>query len=247
MPCCFSARDRGVFERDLYEFNVATGAERVLATAAQILGGAEERLSNEEQARRERMRLAAGGITAFEVSFDGRTILVPFSEKLYLVERATGAIRELTSTAGDPIDARFSPDGKRVACVRGGDLYVTEIASGKERRLTDGATATLTRGLAEFVAQEEMGRMHGYWWSPDSRSSPTKRRTPSMSKSCRSPTRRIPSGRLEVCAIRGPARTMPGFGSVSFRSRVAEQNGLIGTTTRFPIWQACPGHTTRRS
>ncbi len=157
------------FQRDLYEFNVATGAERVLATAAQILGGAEERLSNEEQARRERMRLAAGGITAFEVSFDGRTILVPFSEKLYLVERATGAIRELTSTAGDPIDARFSPDGKRVACVRGGDLYVTEIASGKERRLTDGATATLTRGLAEFVAQEEMGRMHGYWWSPDSR------------------------------------------------------------------------------
>ena len=56
-----------------------------------------------------------------------------------------------------------------MACVREGDLYVTDIATGNERRLTYGATATLTHGLAEFVAQEEMDRMHGYWWSADSR------------------------------------------------------------------------------
>src|SRR5437016_10293975 len=28
----------------------------------------------------------------------------------------------------------------------------------------------LTHGLAEFVAQEEMDRSSGFWWSPDSRS-----------------------------------------------------------------------------
>ncbi len=61
------------------------------------------------------------------------------------------------------------PAGTHVACVRGGDLYVLDIAADSERRLTSGATETLTRGLAEFVAQEEMGRMHGYWWSPDSK------------------------------------------------------------------------------
>jgi dipeptidyl-peptidase 4 len=27
----------------------------------------------------------------------------------------------------------------------------------------------LTHGLAEYIAQEEMGRSHGFWWSPDSR------------------------------------------------------------------------------
>jgi dipeptidyl-peptidase-4 len=157
-------------KRDLYEFNVAAGTERVLATAAQLLGGAQEKLSAEEKARRERMRLSAGGIASFEVSDDGRSVLVPLSGKLFLLERASGAIRGLTSTAGSPIDPRLSPDGKLVASVRNGDLYVIDIASGKERRLTNGATDTLTHGLAEFVAQEEMDRMHGYWWSPDSRS-----------------------------------------------------------------------------
>ena len=121
------------FRRNLYEFNVATGAERVLATAARLLGGAQEKLSVEEKARRERMRLSAGGIAAFELSPDGRTVLVPLSGKLYLIERPTGAVRQLTSKAGEPIDPRFSPDGKQVACVREGDLYVTEIASGNER------------------------------------------------------------------------------------------------------------------
>lgn len=40
--------------------------------------------------------------------------------------------------------------------------------TGRQRRLTDDAGGTVTNGLAEFVAQEEMGRHRGYWWSPDS-------------------------------------------------------------------------------
>ena len=156
--------------RDLYEFNVATGAERVLATAAQLLGGAQEKLSAAEKARRERMRLSAGGIASFEVSEDGKTVLIPLSGKLFLFERETGKARELPAPKGDRIDARLSPDGKSVAFVLDGDLHVViDLASGAHRRLTTGATPTLTRGLAEFVAQEEMERMHGYWWSPDSK------------------------------------------------------------------------------
>ena len=34
---------------------------------------------------------------------------------------------------------------------------------------TDGGR-TLSWGAAEFVAQEELGRDTGYWWSPDDRS-----------------------------------------------------------------------------
>jgi dipeptidyl-peptidase-4 len=156
------------FVRDLYEFDVAKGTERLLASAEQILQGKEEELTAEELARRERSRLAARGIAAFDVSGDGRRVLVPLSGSLYVLERASGKSRELKSTAGVPIDARLSPDGNSIACVREGDLYVMDIASGAEQRLTQGASETLTRGLAEFVAQEEMSRMHGYWWSPDS-------------------------------------------------------------------------------
>lgn len=160
------------FVNDLYAIDVATGQERVLLTADAILGGGTEELSAEERARRERMRLAARGITGFDLSPDGATILVPLSGRLFLVDRAhvgeTGAIRELTSTAGSPTDPRFSPDGHAIACVRDGDLYVIDVASGTERRLTQRANSTSEYGSAEFVAQEEMGRFEGYWWSPDS-------------------------------------------------------------------------------
>ncbi|HVU87012.1 MAG TPA: DPP IV N-terminal domain-containing protein [Pirellulales bacterium] len=158
------------FVRDLYEFDVAKGTERLLASADKLLAGSQEELSDEEKARRERMRLAAKGIASFELSHDGRRLLIPLSGRLFLVERATGAARELSSASGGAIDARFSPDGRRVAYVRGGELFVLDIESGESRALTHGATETLTFGLAEFVAQEEMGRMHGYWWSPDSQS-----------------------------------------------------------------------------
>lgn len=155
-------------EHDLYEYDIATGKERKILTAEQLLGGAEEELTAEEKARRERMRMTARGIVGYSLSHDGTQILVPLSGSLYLVDRATGEHRELASEAGYPIDARLSPDGKKLAVVREGDLFVMDVASGKETKLTSGSSETLTFGAAEFVAQEEMDRMHGYWWSPDS-------------------------------------------------------------------------------
>ncbi len=155
------------FVRDLYELEVATGQEKVLLTAEQILAGAQEKLTAEELARRERMRLAARGITSFELSQDGKWLVVPLSGRLFLLERQTGKIREITRGAGAPIDPRLSPDATRVACVRDGDIYVIDIANGRESRLTTRAGPHVTQGEADFIAQEEMGRMHGLWWSPD--------------------------------------------------------------------------------
>ncbi|HJL03046.1 MAG TPA: DPP IV N-terminal domain-containing protein [Polyangiaceae bacterium LLY-WYZ-15_(1-7)] len=155
-------------ERDLYAFDVATGAERVVLTAAQILDGAEERLSPEERALRERLRMTARGIASYQLSRDGRRILVPLSGKLYVVERATGEVKELPSEGGYANDARFSPDGELVGCVRQGDLWVIDVDAGRQRRLTTRPHDDVTNGLAEFVAQEEMGRYRGWWWAPDS-------------------------------------------------------------------------------
>src|SRR6266850_8046873 len=158
------------FVQDLYQLDVSTGRERVLLTADGVLNGADERLTVEERARRERMRKAGRGIVEFQLSEDGRRILVPLANQLFLVERATGAVRELHGASGAPIDPQLSPDGARVACVRNGDLYVTDVTEDREWRLTTGANDTLSHGLAEFVAQEEMSRFSGFWWSPDSRS-----------------------------------------------------------------------------
>jgi dipeptidyl-peptidase-4 len=162
------------FEGALHVFDVASGEERVLLTAADLLGGGEEQLDAEERARRERMRLTARGIASYRVSGDGARILVPLSGRLFVVERARigqpGAVRELASEAGAAVDPRFSPDGTKIAVVRSGDLYVIDLASGQESRLTTRASSEIQNGLAEFVAQEEMGRMRGFWWSPDSAS-----------------------------------------------------------------------------
>ncbi|MFK7987911.1 MAG: DPP IV N-terminal domain-containing protein [Sandaracinaceae bacterium] len=162
------------FEGTLHVFDVASGEERPLLTAAQLLDGAEEELSAEEAARRERMRLTARGIASFRLSPDGSTLLVPLSGRLFLVDRArigeADAVREIASDAGGAIDPRFSPDGTHIACVRAGDLHVIDVATGAEVRLTERASESIENGTAEFVAQEEMDRMRGYWWAPDGNS-----------------------------------------------------------------------------
>lgn len=158
------------FVQDLFEFDCQTGVERVLLTSNQILQGDDERLSAEEKAARERLRLAARGIARFDLSDDGTKVLVPLSNRLFIVDRQNGKIAEVkSSSSAFPLDPSFSPDGKHLACVRNGEIYITDLLSGTERQITSGSGGTISNGTAEFVAQEEMDRMHGYWWSPDNR------------------------------------------------------------------------------
>ncbi len=81
------------FVRDLYVFDTATGSERRVLTAEELLGGGEEQLTDEEKARRERARLSARGLAGFSLSPDGKLLLAPLSGKLYLVDRASGEKR----------------------------------------------------------------------------------------------------------------------------------------------------------
>ncbi|MBX3247365.1 MAG: DPP IV N-terminal domain-containing protein [Myxococcales bacterium] len=155
-------------KRALFVLDVGTGEERVLLDADRLLGGAAETLSAEERALRERLRLSARGITSYEPSGDGHLVLVPLSGRLFVLDRRTDTVRELPSEGGYANDARLSPDGTKVACVREGDLWVIDLATNTQTRLTTRAHEEITNGLAEFVAQEEMGRYRGYWWSPGS-------------------------------------------------------------------------------
>ena len=158
------------FVQRLYVFDPATGKETLALTAEQLLAGAAETLSPEEQARRERQRQAARGITSYRLSKDGRTLLIPLSGRIFLWDPITTKSRELQLPgAGAVLDPRLSPDGTQVAWVRGGALWAMALNGGAAVRLTPPGTKELQFGLAEFVAQEEMARHHGYWWSPDGR------------------------------------------------------------------------------
>lgn len=152
--------------QQLFVFDVTAGQTRELVTTS-ALGGAGE-LSKEEQSRRERQRQTERGITAFQVSDDGTSILVPYSGDLYLVDAVRGTPQRLTATKEPEIDAHLSPDARWVAFVRGSDLRVLEVATGHEVTVAHSDTPGLAYGVAEFVAQEEMDRFTGHWWSPDS-------------------------------------------------------------------------------
>src|SRR2546423_2170088 len=110
----------------LFEFDVASGKTRELLTPAQVLKGAEEKLSAEEKARRERMRVSVGGFSGFQLSQDqdGRLILVSLSGKLYVVTRGSRDIRELNTGAGGVIDPKFSPNSKKGSFVPDYDGFV---------------------------------------------------------------------------------------------------------------------------
>ena len=152
----------------LYEFSLATAKERELVTPDALLGGKSEELSAEEKARRERARVSVKGFTHFELSRDGSRILLPFNGHLYVVERPSGKVIALPGEGW--VAPQFSPDGTKVAALRDDDLHVVDLATLKDTQLTKGAGEKLQHGEAEFVAQEEMDRREGFWWSPDSRS-----------------------------------------------------------------------------
>jgi dipeptidyl-peptidase-4 len=155
-------RDR---RQTLFELDLASGGTREILTPEALVK--DETISAAEAARRERMRVTARGLTSFELTKDGARVLVAMSGKLFVLTRATGAVKQLPTGDGDVIDPHLSPDGTRVAYVKGADVYALAVDGGRETAVTRGGTETRTHGVAEFVAQEELARSRGFWFSPD--------------------------------------------------------------------------------
>ncbi len=155
---------------DLWEYDIASGQTRLLVDSKVVLPGTET-LSDAEKARRERQRIAAfSGIVDYQWSPDARTLLFPLGGELYLYDlgkQGRDAVRKLTNGEGFSTDAKLSPKGGFVSFVRERNLWVIDLASGKQLQLTRDGSATIGNGVAEFVADEEMDRHTGYWWAPD--------------------------------------------------------------------------------
>lgn len=151
---------------DLWEFHLAEQQHRLLVDSDSLISG-EETLSDEEKARRERMRLFASGIISYSWSKRSDALLFPLNGVLYYYDLAEKKVKQLTSSDSFVTDARISPSGRYVSYIREQNIAVQELATGKETQLTQDGGGSIKNGMAEFVAQEEMGRMTGYWWAPD--------------------------------------------------------------------------------
>lgn len=97
--------------------------------------------------------------------------LVTIADDLYFYDVPSGRAARLTASAEGEDEATFSPDGRSVAFLRGNDLYAVDVATQRERALTNDGSAEILNGRLDWLYQEEIygrGRFRGYWWSPDS-------------------------------------------------------------------------------
>ena len=71
------------------------------------------------------------------------------------------------------VNLTFSPDSTKMAFTRDNDLWVVDVATRKETRLTSDGSAVILNGYASWVYYEEIygraSRYRAFWWSPDSR------------------------------------------------------------------------------
>ncbi|MGL5908094.1 MAG: S9 family peptidase [Shewanella sp.] len=149
---------------DLWQMEVKTGASSLLLNADKL---ANKELSDEEKARRERQRIYGEGIMEYFWADDSKALLIPASGNLYYFSLVDNSVSLLPIGEGFATDARLSPKGNFVSFVRDQNLYVLDLTTKKLEAMTTDGGGAIKNAMAEFVAQEEMDRMTGYWWAPD--------------------------------------------------------------------------------
>jgi dipeptidyl-peptidase-4 len=149
---------------DLWAFDRQTGKWSMLVDSQKL--GSGQALSEAEKMQRERKgTVSLKGIVTYDWSADSRTILVPLEDKLYLAG-IDGNVRQVAGVGtGETLNPVLSETGKYLSFLRGNRLWVGPVG-GAIKPVTPAEGKLIHWGEAEFVAQEEMDRFTGYWWSP---------------------------------------------------------------------------------
>ena len=160
------SKDRNAFPR-LLKVNAVTGASVPFYDAAKMQAAfAALPGVTKEDAR----RLANQSLYQLNPSETGA--LITFANDLFYYEFGSDRAIRLTSGPEEEVGESFSPDGRMVSFVRGGNLYVEDLSmQRRERALTRDGDDKILNGRLDWVYQEELygrGNFGAYWWSPDS-------------------------------------------------------------------------------
>jgi dipeptidyl-peptidase 4 len=105
------------------------------------------------------------------VSTDMNSIIFIKDDDLYYFKKGDKELRRLTNDKVPEINARFSPDGKKIAYTKNKDLYVFDLSLNKEIRLSFDASDRIYNGYSSWVYMEEIldrpSHYAAFWWSPD--------------------------------------------------------------------------------
>ena len=151
---------------DLWAYDRNAG-EWAMLVDSEALGSGRD-LSEDEKMQRERARVGSlKGIIDYQWTKDASGVLVPLDGDLYLA-RLGGETVQLTDTEESELNPALSNTGAYVSFVRDRRLWVGETG-GETQPVTPREGEDVRWGEAEFVAQEDMARLTGSWWSPDDR------------------------------------------------------------------------------
>jgi dipeptidyl-peptidase-4 len=150
----------------LWTADATSGAERLVADP-RALEASDADLPAAERARRERAREQAGGIVGYATDRAVRLAAFSLGGRLFTADLAEGTVTARDGATSPVYDPRPDPAGRRVAYVADRTLRLYDLETGEDRALIQPETDQISYGLAEFIAAEEMGRMRGFWWSPD--------------------------------------------------------------------------------
>ena len=121
--------------------------------------------------------LAKSPFSGYSLSQDESSILITTLDEsvyrrskrsaCYVYDLKTKSTR-LLSKDGKCMYPSFSPDGSKVAFVRENNLFLVDLATGKERAITtDGVKNEIINGAVDWVYEEEFSMSQGFSWSPD--------------------------------------------------------------------------------
>ena len=158
-------RDADRERYDLWGYDRESGKWSMLVDSEKLGTGRE--LSEAEKMQRERQRIGdLKGIVHYAWNEDSRSLLVPVDGDLFLAG-LDGSVTRLTDDAGDELNPVLSPGGTYLSYVRDGRLMVGKVGAEQVAVTPEESAETVHWGEAEFVAQEEMFRLTGYWWAPN--------------------------------------------------------------------------------
>jgi dipeptidyl-peptidase-4 len=149
---------------ELWTMNAASGERRLLVAADKL----ESILPADSSKPTQATGLGRRAPAQYQWVPDGAAILFQGPTALAWLDLKSQVARTLVSGKAALADPKISPDGKFVSFVRNHNLWLVNLADGKERAITQGGTEEIRKGELDWVYPEELEIKTAYWWSPDS-------------------------------------------------------------------------------
>ncbi len=107
----------------------------------------------------------------YDFNHNETAVLINFANDLFYYELGSDKAVRVTTSAEEEVGETFSPNDRMIGFVRNNNMYVFDLATQRERRLTTDGSPKILNGRLDWVYQEELygrGNFEAYWWSPDS-------------------------------------------------------------------------------